>query len=368
MTLVFIIIAGGLLAFMLSILVPVLLGLAIFIFTVIIMVVIINLGSFVVPPNLISRASDSLYISVEKTPAPPGPFSNSQLSGTGFVVTYTIIVSPRRGGLRDISFEYGCNVYKEGSNPNCPNIQDLTVNGTAYATFQDIPPQTITSSEQLTITYTSRYSGNGFTDSLVFDSIRVNATTETGIEDHATGSASIIIGNPPTSCFTFSDNQNPWPSDYRAQMLSAAANVASQHPSFLAKVCAGGDVPLCYNSTPSSYWGWHIHGGLGNGCDVIFYSGAFTSQTDSEFILSHEVSHHLETINPSLYATYLDSANVINELPMCSYTATTDPIEGFAEMDGLYVHLPSYWGFRCNGSFQDLYPNHYQFAQDHVFN
>jgi len=202
---------------------------------------------------------------------------------------------------------------------------------------------------------------------LVFDSLRVSATTENGIQDHSTGSASIIIGDPPTGCFSFPDSQHVWPSDYRAQMQSAAANIASQHPSFMAKVCSGGDVPLCYDSTPNSYWGWHVHGDLGNGCDIVFYSGSFTSQVNTEFILGHEVSHHLQHIQPELQVEYEHSL-AVTELPICSYAETIDPSEGFAEMNGLYIGIPSHWSSRCSGTYQDLYPENYRFAQDHVFN
>jgi hypothetical protein len=204
------------------------------------------------------------------------------------------------------------------------------------------------------------------TDALIVDSIDVSARTE-GQNVTATGVADVIFGNPPTGCFVITDAAQPWEGRDR-YMYEAITNLVQNHPTFSAKVCGRGTVNLCYDpgAMDPGYWGRHLDTAE---CDIAFSDGGLGSLQNALYILTHEVSHHLQDIQPSLQQAY-EGSNAVSELPLCSYGGK-DPAEGFAEGNALYVSLPSFWSTPnycgTTASFQQLYPEHYQFAKDKVF-
>lgn len=332
---------------------------------------IINSSAYMVPPgpDITSkfRTVGDLYIDVLKLPDEPGPHKNN----ITIAVNYTVTITAKKSVLEQLSFSDSCDIYTENGTPICPQPRNIEAgfqsgDKTSYDTIEEAIPETnvISPSDPYIITYTITYSG--LTDALVVDSFDVSARTE-GQDVTATGVADVIFGNPPTGCFVISPAANAWPGAYERNMQSAITSLVSGHPTFAVKACSGGTINLCYNpgAMDPGYWGRHLHA---SNCDIAFSSGGLTTESNALYILTHEVSHHLQAVQPSLQSAY-ESSGAIGELPLCSYSNTTSPAEGFAEGNALYVQLPSYWGARCGtgSTFQQLYPEHYQFAKRTVF-
>lgn len=170
-----------------------LIGLALIVSTITIAFIMfmINSGAYVAPYGNLGAGvsggpSNSIYIDITKSPTPPGPFENSVLPLT---VNYTITISATTETLTNISFNYSCNVLSDGGATACPPISP------------EIPaaPESIAPGESFTITYTSTYDST-FVDSLVTDSLQVTADAGANLNEVSTGTASIVIGNPPLDC------------------------------------------------------------------------------------------------------------------------------------------------------------------------
>jgi len=160
-------------------------------FVVAIILFIINSGAFIVPPQagVSPFTIESAYIGVTKTAEPAGPFQNGDLPVN---ITYTIEVSAKKGTLTNISFDYVCEVIRDGPAPNCPPITpDLPS-----------PPPFISPVEPFTFSYTYRtpISGSSFFDSFVVDTFTVTADAPEKAGDKAASSVSIKIGTPPDEC------------------------------------------------------------------------------------------------------------------------------------------------------------------------
>lgn len=323
--------------------------------------IIVNSGAYLVPEGGFETSgvtTQSPYISVEKTVDNPGPYNNNQ----NITVTYTITVRAIRGTLTSISFNYTCDVNKENSNVSCPAVRNITVNGTPQAlnTFPPPAPTEIIGIADYVITYEVLYPNTDgrYNDSLITDTFSVQATTDSTMSS-ALGIASIIIGDPPTGCMEAAGN---WRSDYLSNIQSAITRLATQHPAYIAKVCANGQmIPICSAPPYGSYWGEHVHGA---DCDIYIRPNGLRSASDATYILAHELGHHLSSIDGRWVSSYLDSG-ATSELPLCTYGSGVS--EGFAEGIALYVQTPSYYSDVCFGSYQTLYPLHYNFIQNTIF-
>lgn len=320
-----------------------------------IILLIINSGAYLVPPGEALLSEANPYISVTKTASPTG----TQSSPTA--ITYTVTITAKKDTLTGIVIHSTCKAIKKSGSLNCPPEQIPA------------PPSSINAGTPFSFTFTSNYGGQ-YQDSLVSNTISVNAISAQGGKVSDTGSASVCFGDCPLNCFTFPSGN--WPAgaaNYQSNLTAAAAQLAGQYPNFAAKVCAGGPINLCYTTsdpTPAGSAGLcngaiyarHIHT---SGCDINFNQCGLRSTSDALYILTHEATHHLQDINPQTERDFEQNVPR-SEWPICSYSATNgNPYESMAEGDALFVGKPS-WS-SCVTNYQTQYPRHYAFARDKIF-
>jgi murein DD-endopeptidase MepM/ murein hydrolase activator NlpD len=148
-----------------------------------IILLIINSGAYVVPPTG-KESGANPYIQIEKVANPTGPFENSDLP---LSIEYSIKVSAKKGPLTNIVFSDTCQVITEGGTKECPSELPIDV------------PSEISPSSPYTFSYGSSYSGPNYKDSLIVNTLTVQADTVDGSQQ-SIATASIRIGDPPDSC------------------------------------------------------------------------------------------------------------------------------------------------------------------------
>jgi len=344
---------GGLV--MESVLLPTLLILLVFPFVVALILFIINSGAYVVPLGQSLLNSTNPYIDVSKVADQPGPLSSPQ------AITYTVTVTAKKNVLTGITLKSTCkSIGKNGANINCANLEKIP--GIA-----DVPSQ-ISPGAPYLFTFTSNYDSK-YRDSLVNDQITVTALAGEAGKVTETGSASLCFGDCPLDCIKVVDNADKWPDNFKANLTAAAASLKSDYPAFVAKVCAGGDVNLCYNpeSVPpigtggvcnGTIYARHDHSGK---CDINFNQCGVKNDHDAEIMLAHEVTHHIQKIDGNSISVYEESG-APRELPLCSYSSTNgNNYEGMAESDALLIGEPSW--VSCVSNYASLYPKSHAFAQ-----
>lgn len=313
---------------------------------------IINTGAYVAPYETIGGGayvpSNSQYINVTKVASPAGPFQNSALPLT---INYTITISATTEILTDISFTDNCIVTKTGETLSCPTFNPAIPQA----------PEQLAPGETFTINYSAEFSGS-YTDSITINSLIVTATAGANPGQRSTGTASIIIGNPPTECFVFEG----WPEQERLLQTQAIAQMAVAQ-SFMARLCAGGPITLIYSTADTGYGGFH-HGNR----RVTIYPRGRGSLPNRFYTLTHEIGHVFGAAYNNILFQYRDDASVRSEAPICTYPLPAQPwFEDFAEMIALYFSqnpVSTYRDFRClNGqTFPEVYPRHWQWARDNI--
>lgn len=331
-------------------------------------VFIINSGAYVVPPSPSELFQESPYISVEKTAEPSGPFDNGDLPQR---ITYTITVTATRLTLTNILFEWSCRVFSE-SGQTCPAYSNVTVNGESQPTLlPPTPPQILSpAGDPYVITYQQLYSSGQFEDSAIIDIFTVTADTEEQAGTRASGSVTIIIGQPPTACFEFAVGESDplgrpsidWSQDPTGQsnILSAIGQLGLA-PAYTAPLCANGTIYL-YRIPVNYGGGW---ASIKNGGSIFLYNGGTSGYGTAVYTLAHETGHILNYRRPDIYADFISQGITVIEGYLHTYPNQKSPSEDFAETIGLYVGEPVYhpakWG---SFSYQGRYPRHYNFARD----
>lgn len=319
--------------------------------TVAFFLLIINNSAYLVPPSGVGvsgGASQSQYISITKTPDPSGPFQNEDLPLT---VTYTITIGAKEQTISNVTLSYECFVSMKEGTKECPPDPIIPA-----------APSEIAVGTPFTFSYTMNYDPT-YVDALITDTISVDASLN-GVAISATGSASIIIGDPPTSCFEF----DGWPENEKILQTQAIAQMTSSAPSFSARLCAGGPITLLYSTEQVSWGGWH----MGNR-RILIYPNGRGSLPNRYYTLTHEVGHVYGAAYRSNLLQYRDDLSVRNEAPICTYPLANHPwFEDYAEMISLYLTQgspqSSYRNFNClNGlNFRQRYPVHWQWARDNI--
>jgi len=316
---------------------------------------IINSGAYVVPPELSQLSSTNPYIDVQKTADPGGKVPSPTK------ITYTVTITAKKDPLTNISFQNKCQgIKKSGGNLDCKNLEQIPS-----------PPPIVSPGTPFTFTFTSDYDSK-YQNTLVANTITVFANSEGGGNVSETGAASVCFGDCPLNCFKTVDNEAPWPSNFKSNLDAAAAMLGSTYPNFAVKACAAGTINLCYTtSNPSpvgnglcngTIYARHIHT---SSCDINFNQCGIRNQSDALFMLTHEVTHHIQTIAPN-YERLFEQQVPRSEWPICTYGATNgDPYESQAEGDALFVEKPS-WN-SCANNYASLYPKHYSFAKNCMF-
>lgn len=360
-------ILGG--AFVTTIATPIIVTLLVLPPLVAFIMLVINNSAYMVPPDMKSLGIniDNPYMLVVKK-AEPDEFPNPTTGKT--TVTYTVTITALKTTLTNLKIlETPCTVSKK----NASTIQDCPPE------LENIPPLpdglSISPASPYSFTFTSDFDST-YSDSSVFDSIKVQGDTEEKKGIITSGSESVCIGDCPHGCFVISDNNEKWPSNFGSTLDQATKELISRFPYFVDKVCSGGkDLNLCYTTKDPSPMGTgglcnnaiyarHIHTDT---CDINFNQCSLDgSGADAIFLLTHELTHHVQKIDGNIINKYRNSG-APSELPLCSYDATAnDDYEGSAEANALYVATAS-WA-QCVSNFKNQYPKNYSFANDYMNN
>ena len=337
---------------------PIVVAIIVFPILVAIILFIINSGAYIVPPKSSSVGVENPYIRVEKVADPKGPFENSSLP---FRVEYTITITAKKSPLTNVQLEYKCEVLRKGVKPGCPNIEGSIPTADEIGTIMPTNPYQFK--------YSATYSGDSFNDSFVSDTITATADTTEKNGVSTSGSASIIIGKPDIGCYKLiTSGEYSIPSQYVSMFNSGMFKIVRDWPMFVAKTCpaAGGDVYIGYGGDNPYYWGWHLHQGT---VDFILYEAPLSSLVRTEFVMIHELGHHIQSVNSDYYQQFLDYPGI--KWPICTYKATSDPVEAFPETLGLYgsgrVLNDSLGCGGVSGTFKDNYPTNWEFADKIIF-
>lgn len=336
---------------------------------------IINASGYLVPPGTALTTSGTIigqnanavvenpYIRVVKTANPPGPFGNSDLP---LSVQYTIVITAKKETLTGVTFKYDCQLIRDPSGA-CPP--------TDPATPLAPPGGTITTDAPFTITYRQNYSV-AFQNSLVMDNLTVSATVASNpARQEASGFASIVIGNPPTRCFTF---KGDWPPRERSVMLAAIGQIV-RATVYTDKICNGGAINLIYSAFQETYQG-KAYGGQTAGPNITFYPLALGNVPSAFYTLAHESGHVLAGRTNLLTLFEQRGIPVSPEGTVCTYPFSQTNSEDFAESIALYFVGQSLSSatrdFGCmkvltpTPHFLDLYskyPKHWCFERKSVF-
>ncbi|MFZ3301475.1 MAG: hypothetical protein WA152_02030 [Microgenomates group bacterium] len=326
---------------------------------------IINSGAYIVPPSPYSSSldggADNPYMLVTKT-ANPTKLDNSNSNQT---VIYVVTVKALKGNLTNVNItDSECNVIKKDKvdAPPCPR-----------EVFPEITNESISPNEPHSFSFTGIYDSE-YSDSLIYDSITFTATAEDGTEVTTSGSASVCIGECPANCAVVSNNADAWPSSIRSK-AEAGLGILSQYQGFTAKACPKNEtINLCYKPSeidPDLY-AWHIHNKYKDGCDVYFNDGPFKSnrdELDAAFMITHELTHHIQRINASHFVGYLASGSAweLKGNGLCTYPATVGVSveaqqEAMAEAAALQVNSSPSWD-TCATNYQSLYPKNFIWSE-----
>jgi len=325
---------------------------------------VINNSAYVVPPgnSLNEIGADNPYMLVTKIASPnkiDNPTSPQQ-------VIYGVSIKALKESLFNVRITaVKCTVLKkDGRKLVCPD--------------EDIPPlaegKSISPSQVHAFSFISRYDAR-FDDSLVMDSIEVTAELADGTTITTSGSASLCIGECPSNCAKTVDLADKWPPSIKAK-ADAGIAIMSQYFGFTAKACPNNKpINLCYKPSEinEGLYAWHIHHeDSGDKCDVYFNSGPFGSnrnENDAAFIITHELTHHVQRINFLQFGLYMISGanNELRGQGICTYSSTVgnsigQQQEAMAESAALYVNSKPSWD-TCATNYSSKYPKSYNWAK-----
>ncbi len=348
--------------------IPILLALLVTPFVIAFIIFIINSGAFITPYAPSPVLQESAYISVEKVANPAGPFDNNDLPER---ITYTISVAATLSTLTNISFDWRCEVISDFGQ-TCPAFGTVTVNGESVPNVLPPPAPDVLSpvGEPYVITYTQLFQRGRFEDTATIDIFTVTADAEGSPGEKSRGSATVIIGNPPTECFEFAVGESDprgrasidWANDPIGQSnIMGAIGQLSLAPAYTAPLCAGG--PIYLYRIPVNFGGGWASGA--NGGTIFLYNGGTSSYGTAVYTLAHESGHIANWRRPDIFNDFSSQGISSIEGFLHTYPNQKTIWEDFAETIGLYVGEPVYhpakWG---SFDYQARYPLHYFFARD----
>lgn len=318
---------------------------------VVLIVYIMNSGAYVVPQSA-SQAGlteTNQYVDVKKVASPTGNLSNPQ------TITYTVTITAKTDNLTNISINDECTANKKGGSINCSNLSTLPP-----------PPAIISTTAPFTFTYTVNYNST-YQDSLVTDTITVNATSAAQGSVSGSGTATVCFGNCPKDCYNFPESQ--WPSSassLKNLLQGASSTIAGKYPNFSSKACKGGTINICYRSSLpwAGIFAFHAHDA---DCDLLFNNEVTRyGNTGALYLLVHELTHHIQNISGGYVSQYVSQVDPA-EPTICTYGGS-DNYETMAEGNALFVAPPIILqNGACITNYPSQYPRHYQFARDVMF-
>lgn len=206
-------------------------------------------------------------------------------------------------------------------------------------------------------------------DSVINNSVTVNATADDGTTATGSASATVTVGSaPPTAgCFNFS---GPWSASEIDIEKQAIARI-SQSPFYINLLCAGGKTIDIIREPGGGY----NHASCPN--DVYISDIGIGSLNQTSYTLAHETGHIVQICtHPEIYQGYLNQAPYASEGFICSYPysailgsdQSTWPSESFAEMIGIYVAWRNFPTDLCGQiNYPTQYPAQYNFAKNNLF-
>lgn len=332
---------------------PIIVGFLILVPLVAFMLFVINSGAYVLPQNpmLDIDGADNPYIMVTKT-ASVRKMTNPTTPQT---VTYTVTIKALKGLLTNLSItSTECRVIKRNkTNLPCP-----------VEILPDLPSDLeISPSNEYTFAFNMQYDSK-FNDALIFDSVSVKADTLEQKNVKTTGSESICIGDCPIDCVVVSDAAKKWPTNLRSNSETALGDLSSQYQGFMANVCRNNEkLNLCYDPSKikAGYYAWHAGERT---CDVYFNKKGVGSANNALFMITHELTHHIQAINGGSVNIYKSSGayKEVGSKGFCTYEDTKGNVyESMAEANGLFAAIPS-WG-SCVSNYSKQYPRNYNYAK-----
>ena len=332
---------------------------------------VINNSAYVVPlshyPSSLNGGADNPYMLVTKT-ANPSKLDNSN---SNQVVIYTVSVKALKGNMTNLKLVSAeCKVIKKDKS-NIPCSEDFVGGPTG---------ESITPGNDGVFAFTANYDSK-YSDSLIYDTITISGINEAGEEITTSGSASVCVGDCPRGCFEISDENEQWPSGYSSTLAGAVGDLVSKFPEFVDKACSNTPtIKLCYTTKNPSPIGdslcvnniYAIHAHNTNGCDINFNQCGVRNDTkDASFILTHEISHHVQKFDGGDMVARHQNSGATSELPLCSYSGTIkngvkNPYEGSAEANALYATGGTASFSTCSMNFQSQYPRNYSYAQEYM--
>lgn len=186
------------------------------------------------------------------------------------------------------------------------------------------------------------------------------------------------------SCFNIDESWSAVP-DYRQKIISQLQELVSQHPGYIAKICAGGTTTISYGGD-GPYHGF-CPSSPGDVC--TFYDRLLVlGDANIYYTLTHELGHRLNWVNVTLFDDFVTTVlcqlgdpptSCEPQLPSyaCFHNGATSTTEDFAETAAWYTQLvrynncPIFDGYSpdcaCYNRLDDDYPLHYQFAVERIF-
>lgn len=311
-------------------------------------------GIFLKENTSLGIVPESKYIGVTKT-AEPTSLPNTALPAE---VKYTITVTAKEKNLKNIRLTEKFSVYGK-NNPPEPNPGVHTMSPTLSVGG---PPETFNFTVRLAPEYA---------DSVVVNTVTVTADVDDGPSGESTAkTATVIIGNPPTGCFTFAEGGGKsWEAGDKALVAAATARIA-QYPSYMATLCNRGSIRVFRGSIAKEGESGHVIGK-----DIYLFNKAFDGIHQLSYTLSHESAHVFAKVDGAVaFSSFANSGATIKEgiLPTypSKYLNNANIIdEDFAETIALYIIRREFKFLGAHNIFDmpTKWPLHYQTARNNIF-
>ncbi|HBL52192.1 MAG: hypothetical protein UT38_C0003G0023 [Microgenomates group bacterium GW2011_GWA2_39_19] len=288
----------------------------------------------------INVVPDSKYISVTKT-ADPSVFPGEP----PLQVKYTVAITAKEGNLTNIQVSEKFTSFTSKGNPSItsPTLPAI--------------PSTLEEGKTHTITFAINL-GKEFKDSVVTNTITVTADVESGpVKESTTRSVSVIIGNPPTFCFTFTGN---WTEGDKGMIMESIGKI-SKSTAYSSFLCSGG--PVFIQRGGDMDYG----GEVTDGNTITMYNRAFRNKPSLFYTFAHETGHVYGHRNGTSYNAFSISTHDEPFLPTYTLKQTLD--EDFAETIAVYIvrkEVPNLSGVDII-NMEAKWPKHYNFAKTNIF-
>lgn len=348
-------------------------------------VVMIAGGAFSIQPYQATNTSPdtdtspkSKYFLVEKT-ANPSNFSKNELekiwdSGKKVTVQYTITITSEKESLHITNLVDTFSV-----TPDSPEIP--------VSLLEKKLPLEIQPENPLSFSYNLEFD-RSYKDSLVTNQVIVTADIENGPSQESAGdSASVFFGEVSLLCFNLDASWNNVP-NYKNKLLAELNYLITNHPNYIAKICAGGITTIryggiyCKKNKDGSETCYRGMCGKSPGGTCTFYKTLLEQSSAYIFYtLTHELGHRLNWVNVPLFDSFVTEVHcqpgdtVCEEyLPSYAYYhgGYCPDYEDWAETCAWYTQMVRYNNcynetYACYNRLDEDYPLHYNFAKNKIF-